>query len=195
MHQSIRKLGVVVIIGVLTSIGCNTNPPPSTPPQPVGACAKIGSDTYMCENGSPANLVWDGKGAITLSVVSDNPPQFSQVIQYNPSNHQNPAITVQNGTSVTANYSRLSAGEQVLFETPISDSYTIKSFYIEYGFSTPTPGGAITNNSTCSNPQTNSCYRWFKMLKLLAGTVPNCAQNFSIIINEQDPSGFVGNCN
>ncbi len=174
-------------------LGSCKKKPSSTPPSPAQACANLGFDIYNCEDGNPGALLFNGKGGLKLSVVSDNVVQFSQVTLYTPSTFGNPSISYLNGTgNAGAHYiAQAPAVSQLHFNVPNSDSYTIKAYYIEYGISAP--AAATGNTATCSNPTSTTCYRWYKMVSLASGAKPDC-NSFSVVINNQDPAGFIGPC-
>jgi hypothetical protein len=180
----------------------NLNP---TPPAPVPACANLGVHTYLCGTDSPGNLVFDGKGAIQISVVSSssNGVQFSQIVTYRPNSWLSPSIQVQNGTGSSNTHqivpSSSGASSQIKFDVPVSDDFTISAFYSEYGISAP-PNAQTGNTSTCPNPPNDSekCWRYHKIISLDAGTTPTCAPlngtPFVIVINQFDPNQHYTEC-
>ncbi len=192
-----KAVSATLLFVSIAMASCSTSGP-SGPATPVQACANLGSDIYSCESNSPGVLVIDGKGAVKLSVVGDNPSQFSQSVNYMPNNYSHPAVTVQNGTGNGNTQAIFYSGtnqSQIHFETPFSDSYTIKAYYIEYGISAPSNASTGNLTTTCFNPATNGCFRWYKFQSVASGTNISCSNNSVIIINQMDPSGFIGNCN
>lgn len=186
----------VTILGLFS--GCDPDPKPI--PNPWASCAKLGLNTYQCQpNNSPGILVIDGKGTVTLDVLSDNAPQFGQVTKYLPSNFSLPQVTPKlgSGNTKTHKIAYSGSGSNVYFDVPMTGSYSIKAYYIEYGNQTPTLNGSTGNTAiTCNNPAPNKCFRWYKMISLADGYYPSCNSNpYTITINTQDPTGFVGSCN
>jgi len=113
-----------------------------------------------------------------------------------PNNYNSPTTTTNSATSIQGPHKIVSNGtnsSKIYFDVPVSDSYMIKAYYIEYGIDYPSPATTGNTVTLCSNPLTGGCYRWYKMISLPSGSYPTC-QNFSIIINQIDPNGFIGNC-
>ena len=130
-------------------------------------------------------------------LVSNNQPQFSQVEHYRPNNYSSPIVTLQNGTNTSGTHTIISTGanqSEINFDTPLSDSYQIKAYYIEYGISFPSYSSTGNLVANCPNSASNGCARWYKMLELPDGFRPECAA-LTVIISEKDPDGFIGNCN
>lgn len=180
----------------------NLNP---TPPAPAAACAKLGIHTYYCGTDSPGNLVFDGKGAIQISVVSSSSSsvQFSQLVTYRPNSWLSPVVVTQNNTGSSNTHqivpSTPGTASELIFDVPIKDDYTITAFYSEYGVGAP-PNSSTGNTSTCLNPPGNpeKCWRFHKMLSLDSGTIPQCTpfngSALVVILNQFDPNQLYTNC-
>jgi len=153
-------------------------------------------DQYNCEDGSPGTLVFDGKGSLKHSVTSGNPVQFSVMTTYMPKTFNAPEIITQNNTNALANLHKITnitnTSSELNFVVPNVNAYNIKAYYIEYGYSQPSYQES-GNTSNCSNPRGVACYRWFKSMDLPSGAIPT-ANSTTIVINQQDPNGFEGNC-
>ncbi len=193
-----RNCGIILLLfSCYFFSGCVK--PSSSPPTPYLACAKLATVTYNCGADNPGLLLFFGKGALKLSVMGDNPVQFSQLTKYRPNNWSAPEMTVQNGTIISGGQgvSPSSPSSDLRFDVPNSGSYTIKAYYTEYGLSYPDYTSTGNTTVSCFNPPgVNQCYRWYKMLSLAGGTYPSCFSSpFTIVIDKQDPAGFIGSCN
>ena len=197
-----KKLILLFLPLVAAQWGCKKQTV-TTPASGTYASARLGILSYNCETGAPGALVKNGKGALRHSVVGANIAQYAVTTYYTPATFLTPNITVQNNTTyisgfykIIPNYtnSSLASYDAITFEIPFSDSYTIKTWYIEYGFSAPVGSG---NLATCSNPTFNGnaiCYRWYKKIDCYDGFVPSLNDGFSVLISDEDPNGFKGNC-
>jgi hypothetical protein len=195
------KLLLLLLPLVVAQWGCNTQTA-SAPASPVPASARLGVVVFNCETNSPGHLVKTGKGALVHTVIGANVAQFSIYTHFTPATFNSPSVTSQNGTTYNIGFHSIQTNvagpltyDVVNFQVPYTDSYTIKMWYIEYGTSAPAGSG---NSATCSNPTlsgNNVCYRWYKKVDCLNGFVPSASyNNFSILISDDDPSGFKGNC-
>ncbi len=152
----------------------------AAPPLPIYAQAEILYNNYTTpcnqsfnNNKGPIDYVKSGTGQINLSVVGDNPVQFSHTTYYRPNTSgpaQQASVTPQNGTLIQ-NPHKLWV-TYVDFEVPfVQDSYSLKFYFIEYGSIAPA-ASTTGNTSSCINAVSNKCYRRIKFLQQAAGTIP-----------------------
>lgn len=184
------KFALFFLVVVFMSVSCNTSHS-SQPPSPRPVCAVLGDHGYNCATDNPSWLTQSGMGSIQLSVVSNNAKQFSQIVEYRPDNFQGPAVTTQNGTA-KSNGHKLSGTADIYFDVPMSDGYTIQIRYMEYGSESPNESYNLA--SSCSNPSTSNCFRWWKQVSVGSGDFPRCTSGVSYIVNLMDPNGFIASC-
>jgi len=162
--NTVLALGFVCSLFVLTAGKCNQT---SNPPNGIDANLLLGSQQYLCDNGSPIYLMDIGKGKVKLSVTSNVAPQFTWSREYVHADR----LTWYTPLSGCTN-----------LKVPDKDGYTITGWYNELP------------SSTCI-PPAGLCYRWFRQVDIPAKYKPSCSNNDVLYINMINPSGFTGGCN
>lgn len=94
-----KKIQFLLIIFLAFLFGCQNQSDPDNL-LAKNCCFFIGTGSYMCETGSPGNLVMNGKGQINAAVTGDNPPQFGQSLIFRPNNYNNGHYSSQNNTQI-----------------------------------------------------------------------------------------------
>jgi hypothetical protein len=188
------KLAFIAIVMLLNS--CRT--PTNIVSFPMTVSFNLGAHVYNCVHGAladcPPKLVELNYGKLKTSVTGLKTPQFSQTVLFEGSSFPNSSsVLLQNGTASHNSHKLNNLDCCITLEIPQDDGCTLTLWYIE--------GPVLNGSGPCPGPGNSNCFRWFKSVDIPKGTLKfssfcDIEKNpFSLLIDQQDPSGFRGMCN